>query len=597
MTRFGILITSLAVALCAAPPARAAFEPRDTAVSPPARTAEFTGSVNTGGDTNYVDILQGTTGGTHGLCAAPSCETGTLQVSGASAGKLHVVVKGTKGANNIALEVVKPDGSTAYANSSGTATVAQKRQLVLDAPADGTYTLRISGEGTSSSGGEMEFRGGAWLELPGGPAGSGSAFLDDVVCPAAQHFPYPALPAAAPGAPVNDPLFAQQWGLPQIKVPAAWKRGFTGKGVTIAMVDTGIDFDHPEFAGDRLLKGMNALDTPACARGARDDMGHGTATASLAAGGANDGVGIAGVAYEATILPIRVANDEGTYFNDQLIAGLRYAIDSGVDVINLSLGGSEADQVTYGASEDPHRLDPLIKEAWEKGIVVVAAGGNTHEPVCLFPARSPHALCVAATDRDGLPSDFSAMPNGDGVGNGVRAPGGADQKSQVNGCGELIVMAWWPGSGAGGNCDLGSKAYLAGWGTSMAAPLVTGLAAMLKQAGLTNEEIVARIRSTASNKGVSDPVMGYGLVDADAATAGLTPKPSTANRAVVKTPTAKRPSKACRAARAASLRATRRAAAARRALHRHRTRAARRTLARRLKARDRAVRLVARRCR
>jgi subtilisin family serine protease len=324
--------------------------------------------------------------------------------------------------------------------------------------------------------------------------------------------------------------------------------------------------------------------------------------ASLAAA-ADDGSGITGVAPEAEILPVKVVVSEGFYFNKWLIDGLRHAIDAKPDVINLSLGGSELTPIIFGQpEEDPHAIDPLIEEAWDKGIVIVAAGGNTHEPQCIFPARSPKALCVAGTDRDGLPSDFSAMPNGDGIGNGVRAPSGADAKADVNGCAEWIVHAWWPRSG--GNCEVGSPAYGMGFGTSYGAPHVAGLAVLLKQAGLSNEQIVERIRMTASNKGASDPVMGYGLIDADAATEGLEPLPPgqigkpgpNPHKPSTKPRTAER-SAACRAARKGAQRATRRAVAAKRAVRRKPTRARKQTLSRRLKARDRAVRRVAKRCR
>ena len=139
------------------------------------------------------------------------------------------------------------------------------------------------------------------------------------------------------------------WGLDHIGAPEVWNAyqdfsGVTGDGITIAVVDTGVDLDHPEFAG-RIVPGYDFVDNDTIAD---DGNGHGTHVAGTIAG-ANDGIGITGVAYDANIMPIRVLNDNGSGYLSDVTAGIRFAADNNADVINLSLGGGGYNSSMYEA--------------------------------------------------------------------------------------------------------------------------------------------------------------------------------------------------------------------------------------------------------
>src|SRR4051794_3049053 len=144
----------------------------------------------------------------------------------------------------------------------------------------------------------------------------------------------------SPGAqPVNDPVFPDQWGLEQIKAPGAWARGDRGSGATIAVIDTGADLSHPDLAGN-LVAGTDL--TPPADQGCpgeQDENGHGSHVAGIAAAVTNNGVGGAGTAPAAKVMPVRVLNADGEGDDATVIAGIRYAADHGAKVINMSLGG------------------------------------------------------------------------------------------------------------------------------------------------------------------------------------------------------------------------------------------------------------------
>src|SRR6478672_10734448 len=158
-----------------------------------------------------------------------------------------------------------------------------------------------------------------------------------------------AAPACAPiptsyesgGAPTasspNDPLLGRQWGLDQIKAPGAWSRGALGAGATIAVVDTGVDLGHPDLRS-KLLPGVDLVSDETCTPGAQDLNGHGTHVAGIAAAATNNGIGVAGTAPQAKILPVRVLDSTGSGTAADIDAGIRWAADHGAQVINLSLG-------------------------------------------------------------------------------------------------------------------------------------------------------------------------------------------------------------------------------------------------------------------
>ena len=346
-------------------------------------------------------------------------------------------------------------------------------------------------------------------------------------CPAPGTYgPYP---AADPAAPVNDPCFARQWGLTQVKAPAAWARGFTGEGVKVAVIDTGVDLDHPDLAGN-IGPGLDTLLTPDGCALPDDTEGHGTAVAGIIAARTGNGIGVAGIAPRATILPVQAC----TRVCDipAVAAGLDFAVANGAKVVNLSLGYSFYARAAQ--LYDTAAMHAAIERAWKAGAVVVASAGNEPEPFC-GETNGPRVVCVSSTDRRGLPVAPANFPNHFDGGIALRAPGGlpanavwppashaAYQPMPEELCLEHVFST---SDGGGTSSCTGAGGYGGYAGTSFAAPHVSGAAALLAQAGLTNAQIVERLKNRSSNAGRHDPVMGYGILDLDAATQGLTPLP------------------------------------------------------------------------
>jgi len=314
--------------------------------------------------------------------------------------------------------------------------------------------------------------------------------------------------AAAP----NDPLRDHQWGLDQIKAPGAWSRGALGAGATIAVVDTGVDLGHPDLKS-KLLPGVDLVTDETCTPGAQDLNGHGTHVAGIAAAATNNGIGVAGTAPQAKILPVRVLDSTGSGTAADIDAGIRWAADHGAQVINLSLGNDIP-------LVDVTGLGTAVDYAWSKGAVIVAAAGNSTLPLCGFPAASAHAVCVAATDSTAFPSSYSNFPLRLDGGVAVRAPGG-DGSGSCDPTAD-IWSTYWPGASGADAEACPPKGYEPLAGTSMATPFVSGVAAMLRGAGLSNQETVDCIKRTSSNGGSYDPIWGYGIVNAESAVAGCT---------------------------------------------------------------------------
>lgn len=341
-----------------------------------------------------------------------------------------------------------------------------------------------------------------------------------------------------PGSgPVNDPLFPRQWGLDAIHAPAAWQHGYRGAGATIAIVDTGVDLSHPDLQAN-IVAGVD-LDpgsagdatTPATPKGGecpgpQDENGHGTHVAGIAAAVTGNGIGGAGTAPDARIMPVRVLDASGSGDDQTVIDGIHWAADHGARVINMSLGG----QPIIGETPQLNQaLADAVEYAFAKGAVTVAAAGNESIPLCSYPAATQHAVCVGATDKRNLPTFYSNFPNSPDGNVGVRAPGGLGTPFCEQD--EDIWSTIWPGSAD----DCQGAGSLTGYdtlaGTSMATPYVSGVAAMLAAKGLSAAQILECLRTTSSNKGSYDPVMGYGLVDADSATSTCSPQTTAAFQA------------------------------------------------------------------
>jgi subtilisin family serine protease len=303
--------------------------------------------------------------------------------------------------------------------------------------------------------------------------------------------------------------------LRRINATAAWEKGATGKGAVIAILDSGIDLGHPDLRA-RLVPGIDLTSDSDCP-GPQDESGHGTLVAGVAAATADNGIGIAGVAPQARLMPVRVLTeleggspDEIRNTNRTFAKGIKWAADHGADVINISSTLMVA--TDYPLEDDG--LQDALAYAWDKGTVVVAAAGNNLLPICDYPANDAHVLCVGATDALGLPAVYSNQPTNSNSRIGLRAPGG-----RLGTTCEDSVDIWT--TSLPGYCG-GINGYTTTQGTSFASPHVAGVAALLAAKGVTNDEIVACLVETALNpltglRGQFDPIYGYGEVDALAA--------------------------------------------------------------------------------
>ena len=248
---------------------------------------------------------------------------------------------------------------------------------------------------------------------------------------------------------------------------------------------------------------------PAGRRG--EAFGHGTSVAGLVVAGRGNGVGIVGVAPLAKVMPVKVG-DRTLMTEEDIVRGIRWAASHGADVINISL--AIATEATRAA----------VRYAASRGVVVVAAAGNRTEPICLEPAALPEALCVTATERNELPAAYSSWGVKEGLGS-VAAPGGAGLPSQaavapVPACEDRVLSLWPRGDTGAGRCP-GEGGYRYLYGTSLSAPNVAGVAALLAAQGRSAAGIVKVLLATARTPGAGPgawtPQWGHGIVDAAAA--------------------------------------------------------------------------------
>ena len=300
------------------------------------------------------------------------------------------------------------------------------------------------------------------------------------------------LDAEAVSSTPNDPYFASQWGLwgatASIGAPAAWCAG-TGTGVTIADVDTGADFGHPDLAG-KLVPGAAFLSGTGSPSGSgaaavQDDNGHGTMTTGIAAADADNATGIAGVAPGARVLVVKVLAGNGSGSDSDVAAGIRWAADHGAQVINVSIGvdvGGTGVGVATGLTSS---IPGAVQYAAQRGAAVALAAGNGSMPASGYVtlANTPGVLVVGALQRDGSRASYSNFS----YQVSVYAPGGAgtsssDQATRL----QQDVVSTYLGGG-----------YATGAGTSFAAPHVAGVLALLMARGMSASAAAQRITASA----------------------------------------------------------------------------------------------------
>lgn len=280
--------------------------------------------------------------------------------------------------------------------------------------------------------------------------------------------------------PAGDTVREDQWQLKDFQAEKLW-RVSTGRGVKVAVIDSGVDGSHPDLAG-QVLPGIDLVAEPG--DGHTDPVGHGTTVAGLIAGRNDDSRGVVGLAPDARILPVRVLDEENRYDDALIVAkGVRWAVENGAQVINLSLGGN---------GESP-ALAAALDYAFAKDVVVVACTGNASSSAAhevWYPAREPGVIAVSGMERD---SDL--LWSGSITGR------------------ETVLTA--PATGL-----LGARPGRGFWrvqGTSFAAPLVTATAALVRARWpqMSAGDVVQRLISTARDLGPAgrDDRFGFGMID------------------------------------------------------------------------------------
>ncbi len=283
----------------------------------------------------------------------------------------------------------------------------------------------------------------------------------------------------------NDPDYGKQWNLRSINVEGAWDET-KGSGITVAVIDTGIS-PVPDLKNTKFVKGYDFVNDRI---EALDDAGHGTHVAGTIAQSTNNSYGVAGIAYEANLMPLKVLSAEGGGTVADIAEAIRFAADNGADIINMSLGGAGESKL----------MEEAIEYAYQKGVFLVAAAGNSNQNAASYPARYRHVVGVAALDPAGAKAPYSNF----GAGVDISAPGG----SQV---GQILQETIDP--------ETGSAVFAAYQGTSMAAPHVAGVAALVKASGIKEPDEILNVLKQSSRPVQEDPLNHFGAGHLDAAAA------------------------------------------------------------------------------
>jgi serine protease len=303
----------------------------------------------------------------------------------------------------------------------------------------------------------------------------------------------------------DDPLYKHQWHLDQIGMPEAWKLA-DGNGITVAVLDTGVAYENyenfhqvPDLAGITFVDGYNFVDNNTHAD---DDHGHGTHVTGTIAQATNNGIGVAGIAHNVKIMPLKVLSGSGSGSVAGIADAIRYAADHGAKVINMSLGGAFPSRV----------LKKAVEYAHDKGVVVVCAAGNESRGKVGYPAAYPGAIAVAATQFDESTTFYSNY----GKDIDVAAPGGNTRVDQ-NGDGMPDGVL----QNTIATQDPTKDDYYGYMGTSMASPHVAGVAALIVGEGVTDPDAVETILKDTSRKPANQAYVrdryGAGIIDAPAA--------------------------------------------------------------------------------
>ncbi len=283
----------------------------------------------------------------------------------------------------------------------------------------------------------------------------------------------------------NDPEYSKQWNFRNINIEKAWDES-KGEGITVAVIDTGVS-KVPDLKLTKFAKGYDFVNDK---ENADDDNGHGTHVAGTIAQSTNNGYGVAGIAYQSSIMPLKVLSGGGGGTIADIAESIKFAADNSADVINMSLGGGGASTM----------LEEAIKYAHSKGVVIVAAAGNEGRNSAAYPARYADVISVSAIDAAGDKASYSNF----GAGVDISAPGGSET-------GKIIQNTVDPSSG--------ESVFVGFQGTSMAAPHVAGVAALIRATGVEEPTEVSDILKQSSRKIQEDHLNHFGAGNLDAGAA------------------------------------------------------------------------------
>lgn len=288
----------------------------------------------------------------------------------------------------------------------------------------------------------------------------------------------------------NDPLYGKQWNLRSINVESAWQET-KGNGVTVAVIDTGVT-RVPDLQKTEFVSGYDFVNDRTLAT---DDNGHGTHVAGTIAQSTNNDYGVAGIAYEANVMPLKVLDSYGSGTVADIAEAIKFAADNDADVINMSLGGGGESQL----------MKEAIEYAYNKGVVIIAAAGNSNQNSAGYPARYPRVIGVSALDASGEKAPYSNF----GAGVDISAPGGSTAGG--NEAGGILQNTI--------DAETGASIFASFQGTSMASPHVAGVAALIKAMGVEDPEQIANVLKQSSRAIEQDPLNHFGSGQLDAAAA------------------------------------------------------------------------------
>jgi thermitase len=291
----------------------------------------------------------------------------------------------------------------------------------------------------------------------------------------------------------NDTALPQQWGLFKIDAAnlattSAWDITAGDASVKVAILDSGIDATHDDLAG-KVVGSANFTTSPTL----NDNVGHGTHVAGIAAAATNNAIGVAGTGYNTDLLNGKVLDDTGSGYYSWIANGIVWAADNGAKVISMSLGGSASSQA----------LQDAVNYAWGKGVVIVAAAGNSNSNVPMYPGAYTNVVAVAATDTNDIRASFSNYGNWVDV----AAPG-------------VSIYSTYKGN---------SYATLSG--TSMATPFAAGTAALIWAKGIcsTNTCVRSQLEQTADKIQGTGSYWTWGRINAYNAVNEIVPSPTPTN--------------------------------------------------------------------